>query len=132
MSRIHSNLPNASFDMPNGITTCAVCSQSGKLPRDGLCNDYIKTEYFIEGTEPVEYCDIHYKGIVCGYDGKIACESCPFATEGIATLPLKESEVLDYGQNTIPDNHCCHNSQFFAQPNYQEILQQQMWEMQSR
>ena len=132
MSRIHSNLPNASFDMPNGITTCAVCSQSGKLPRDGLCNDYIKTEYFIEGTEPVEYCDIHYKGIVCGYDGKIACESCPFATEGIATLPLKESEVLDYGQNTIPDNHCCHNSQFFAQPNYQEILQQQMWEMQNR
>ena len=132
MSRIHSNLPNASFDMPNGITTCAVCSDSGKLPRDGLCNDHIRTEYFIEGTEPVEYCDIHYKGIVCGYDGKIACESCPFATEGIATLPLKESEVLDYGQNTIPDNHCCHNSQFFAQPNYQEILQQQMWEMQSR
>ena len=132
MSRIHSNLPNASFDMPNGITTCAVCSQSGKLPREGLCDDYIKTEYFIEGTEPVEYCDIHYKGMVCGYDGKIACETCPFATEGIATLPLKESEVLDYGQNTIPDNHCCHNSQFFAQPNYQEILQQQMWEMQNR
>ncbi|MCR5847547.1 MAG: transglycosylase domain-containing protein [Lachnospiraceae bacterium] len=132
MSRIHSNLPYASFDMPNGITKCAVCSLSGKLPNEGLCNDCIRTEIFAEGTEPFERCDIHYKGIVCGYDGKIACDTCPFQVEGIATLPLREDPCLDYGQNSVPNNYCMHNSSFFAQPNFQEILNQQMWEMQNR
>ncbi len=132
MSRIHSSLPYATFDMPNGITTCAICSKSGKLPNAGLCDDCIRTEYFAVGTEPYEYCDVHYKGMVCGYDGKIACESCPFAYEGVATLPLQESDALDYGKNGVPDNHCCHNSSFFSRPDYQDILNQQMWEMQNR
>ncbi len=132
MKRIHSGLPNASFDMPNGITTCAVCSKSGKLPNAGLCDDCVRTEYFAVGTEPIEYCDVHYRGTICGYDGKIACDTCPFATDGIATLPLKESPELNYGTNEVSDNHCCHNHEFFAQPNYQDILNQQMWEMEQR
>ncbi|MBO4311237.1 MAG: transglycosylase domain-containing protein [Lachnospiraceae bacterium] len=132
MSRIHSNLPNASFDKPNGIISCAICSESGKLPNPGLCDDHIRTEMFIEGTEPMEYCDIHYKGTICGYDGKIACPNCPFPQDGIATLPLRESELLDYGQTETIDNHCCHNSEFFAQPNAQEIINQQAWEIMTR
>ena len=132
MSRIHADKPYATFDMPNGITTCAICNQSGKLPHPDLCGDCIRTEYFAVGTEPTEYCDVHYKGTVCAYDGKIACDSCPFATEGVATLPLQEDSSLDYGKNSVPDNHCCHNREFFAQPNYQDILNQQMWEMQNR
>ena len=132
MARIHSNLPNASFDIPNGITTRAICSESGKIPNEGLCDDHIRTEYFEVGTEPTEYCDVHYKGIICAYDGKIACETCPFAIEGVATLPLKESEALDYGKNNVEDNHCMHNSAFYAQENYQDILNAQMWEIQSR
>ena len=109
-----------------------VCTQSGKIPNEGLCDDCIRTEYFEVGTEPTEFCDVHYKGIICAYDGKIACETCPFATEGVATLPLKESELLDYGKNNIVDNHCCHNSEFYAQENYQDILNAQMWEIMSR
>lgn len=132
MSRIHSGLPYASFDMPNGITSCAICSQSGKLPNQGLCDEHIRSEYFEVGTTPEEFCDIHYQGIICGYDGKIACDTCPFATEGVATLPLKESPALDYGKNVVNDNHCMHNHEFFAQPNYEEILQNQMWEMMAR
>lgn len=133
MARIHSELPNASFNMPNGITRASVCSQSGKLPNAGLCDDCTISEYFTVGTEPTEYCDVHYKGTVCGYDGKIACPNCPFKTEGIAILPLKESPMLDYGQpEGTQDNHCCHNDQFFAQPNANEILQAQQWEMMGR
>ena len=74
---------------------------------------------------------VHYRGTICGYDGKIACENCPFKQEGVATLPLHEDSSLDYGQST-PNNYCCHNNAFFAQPNYQDILNQQMWEMQNR
>jgi len=131
MSRVHASLPNESFDMPNGITTCAICSKSGKLPNPGLCDDCIRTEYFAVGTEPTEYCDIHYQGRICGYDGKIACESCPFAYDGVATLPLEEDPSLDYGQ-TPQDTYCCHNQEFYQQENYQDILNQQMWEMQNR
>ncbi len=131
MARIHAGLPNAPFDMPNGITQCAICSESGKLPREGLCGDHVRMEYFEVGTEPYEYCDVHYMGNICGYDGKIACDTCPFAHEGVATLPLREDSSLDYGQTT-PNNYCCHNNAFFAQPNYQDILNQQMWEMQNR
>lgn len=133
MSRIHSNLPDQEFDRPSGITTCAICSLSGKLPNPGLCDEHVRTEYFEEGTEPTETCDIHYRGTVCAYDGKIACDGCPFKTDGVAQLPLVEDPALDYGQQAeLKDNHCCHNSQFFAQPNYQDIINQQMWEINSR
>lgn len=134
MKRIHAELPNSSFSMPNGITSVAICSQSGKLPNEGLCDDCIKSEYFAVGTEPTEYCDVHYKGIVCGYDGKIACPNCPFARDGIALLPLTEAHALDYGQpeGGVTDNHCCHNDAFFSQPNAFEILQAQEWEMMNR
>lgn len=132
MSRIHANLPYASFDMPNGITTAQICTQSGKLPNAGLCDGCIRTEYFTVGTVPTEYCDVHYQGTLCAYDGKIACDTCPFKMEGVATLPLKEAAVLDYGQTETVDNHCCHNSQFFAQPNAQDIINQQQWEIFSR
>lgn len=133
MSRIHANLPYASFNMPNGITRVSVCSQSGKLPNPGLCDDCIVSEYFAVGTEPTEYCDVHYNGTICAYDGKIACPNCPFKQEGVAILPLKEASVLDYGQpEGTQDNHCCHNDQFFAQPNANDIIQAQQWELYNR
>ncbi len=133
MSRIHTELPNESFNMPNGITQVTICSKSGKLPNPGLCDEFVRTEYFAVGTEPTEYCDVHYSGTICAYDGKIACENCPFKTEGVATLPLSESPLLDYGQpEGAGDNHCCHNDQFFAQPNAYDIIQSQQWEIYNR
>lgn len=133
MAKIHEELPYESFSMPNGIHSVTICSQSGKLPNPGLCDGCLRNEYFEVGTEPTETCDIHYNGTICGYDGKIACENCPFKTEGVALLPLKESSILDYGQlNGVEDNHCCHNNEFFMQPNYPDIINGQMWEMMNR
>ena len=133
MSRIHAELPYEDFSMPNGITTCTICTQSGKLPNPGLCDECLRTEYYEVGTTPTESCDVHYMGTICGYDGKIACENCPFKTEGVALLPLQESSVLDYGQmDGVTDNHCCHNSDFFLQPNYPDIISGQMYEMMTR
>ena len=57
---------------PPGVTTATVCRLSGKLASEG-CNDVeqmnrqggierrsmIYTEYFVRGTEPVDYCPIH-------------------------------------------------------------------------
>ena len=37
-----------------------VCLDSGLLPHpEGLCDDVTYDEYFLAGTEPTEFCDVH-------------------------------------------------------------------------
>lgn len=78
MSKIHENLENKAFNVPADIVTATVCSQSGKLPIPGMCDETLKTEYFAKGTVPTETCDVHYQGMVCEYSGLPATEFCPF------------------------------------------------------
>ncbi len=147
MSRIHETLPNEPFEKPaEGIVQCAICSQSGKLPVPGLCDECVRTEYFEEGTEPTEYCTIHYQGNICAYDGKIATEQCPFAVPGTVILPLPEEPELIQGSTMIVENadgtqtlvtpmttsYCQHDALFFANPDYQALLEQQQAEINAR
>ncbi len=137
MSRIHEELPNKSFPMPNGIVSATVCSRSGKLPVPGLCDQTLRSEYFAQGTVPSETCDIHYSGIICEYSGLCACENCPFAIPGTSELPFVEHQALWSGSNTGggqngQTNMCPHNIEFFLQPNYADILTQQMLELEQR
>ncbi len=148
MSRIHEGLPNTSFAIPEGLVQTQICSKSGKLPTPGLCEaaGSVRTEYFAEGTEPTELCDIHYQGRICAYCGLIAAPECPFAYDGIATLALPEHPALLNGSTTIVDNPdgtqtvmapntsniCPHDAMFFANPDYETILNQHQWEMNQR
>lgn len=148
MKRVHEDLPNATFPIPEGLVQVQVCSKSGKLPTPGLCEEAgcVITEYFAEGTEPIDLCDIHYQGRICGYCGLIAAEECPFAYEGITTLSLPEHPALLQGATTIIENEdgtqtvitpntsniCPHNAMFFANPDYEAILNQQQWEINQR
>lgn len=148
MKRVHEELPNASFAVPSGLVQLEVCNKSGKLPTPGLCAEAgcMITEYFAEGTEPTELCDIHYQGRICYHSGLIAALECPFAFDGIATLPLPEHPALIAGSTTIvenPDgtqtinaprtsNVCPHDALFFLNPDHQTILQQHLWEIQQR
>ena len=83
MSRIHEGLPDPGFTTPSGITTAIVCRKSGKLAVAGLCDcdprgNMAYTEYFEEGTQPVNYCDIHCQVNVCsatGLPARTGCES---------------------------------------------------------
>lgn len=84
MSQIHANLENKSFPMASGIVTASVCSQSGKLPIEGVCDGHVVTEYFAEGTVPTETCDVHYYANICAYSGLIATDECPFKQASIA------------------------------------------------
>ena len=145
MSRIHENLPDEGFDRPQGIVQAEVCSQSGKLPIDGLCNvvdgNHVVTELFAEGTVPTESCDVHYQGNVCAYDMLPATADCPFAYYDYLTLPLIEDESLISGSTSIvtnPDgtqtiiqprtsNLCQHDAVFFSNPDYMSILSNQQW-----
>ena len=56
MPKIHSNLKNATFEKPSGVTTAIICSQSGKVANTGCPSTY--KEYFLRGTVP-EKCTEH-------------------------------------------------------------------------
>lgn len=82
MSRIHENLEYKDFTVPDGIVTAQVCSKSGKLPIEGVCDNdprgsTVITEYFAEGTVPTDYCDHHVSATICADSGQIANEYCP-------------------------------------------------------
>ena len=155
MSKIHEDLPNESFSVPAGIVTATVCSRSGKLPIAGLCDETLRTEYFAEGTVPEETCDVHYAGQVCQYSNLPATEFCPFKVEGVleltpvedvslqsgtaaalGTTPATQEVVHEDGTVTTepvtPTNVCPHNAEFFANPDYENILNAQRIEMQQR
>lgn len=155
MSKIHEDLPNESFSVPAGIVTATVCSRSGKLPIAGLCDETLRTEYFAEGTVPEETCDVHYAGQVCQYSNLPATEFCPFKVEGVleltpvedvslqsgtaaalGTTPATQEVVHEDGSVTTepvtPTNVCPHNAEFFANPDYENILNAQRIEMQQR
>ncbi len=143
MKQVHENLPNQQFPVPEGIVQMEVCSQSGKLPVPGFCDGYVVSEYFAEGTEPTESCDIHYEGELCAYDHLPASPECPFKTYGRAQLPLVEDASLISGSTMVTENpdgtltyvtpptnsHCQHDASFFANPDYESILNNQQWEM---
>lgn len=153
MSKVHEDLPSQSFQVPSGIVTATVCSQSGKLPIPGLCDGTLKTEYFAEGTVPTESCDVHYQGMVCPYSNLPACDTCPFKVEGVLTMTPVEDPSLQQGSGTeapamatqevtnedgtvstitVPQTAqktCIHTAEYMAQPGIETIIEQQRGEM---
>ena len=158
MSKIHEGLTNEPFNVPSGIVTATVCSRSGKLPIEGLCNGTLRSEYFADGTVPTETCDVHYAGQVCTYSSLPACEGCPFKVEGILELTPIEDVSLQSGSGTaqpqpetpaapvvgedgsvIPappaapqTNMCPHNAEFFANPDWEAVINGQRAEIEQR
>ena len=108
MSQIHEELPNESFDKPEGIVTATVCSRSGKLPIPGVCDGTLTTEYFAEGTVPKDYCNVHYQGMVCQATGLPAQDTCPFQVPGII-------EIIPDDNGQTPK--CPHTPEYLANPN---------------
>lgn len=143
MSRMHENLPNAEFQVPEGLVKAEICTRSGLLPIPGLCDGCIRTEYFAEGTVPLESCNIHYEGNICAYDGLPATPQCPFQVYGRTERPLIEDPVLLSGSTTItvnPDGtqnvivpnvseYCQHNEAFYANPDWETIQANQQMEI---
>ncbi|BBF41334.1 multimodular transpeptidase-transglycosylase [Lachnospiraceae bacterium KM106-2] len=82
MEKIHKNLPVKDFEKPSSIVSAKICTKSGKLAVDGICNEAeggstVRTEYFAQGTEPTEKCDVHVKLKICKSSNKLATKYCP-------------------------------------------------------
>jgi len=150
MSRIHEDKVNPGFSVPEGIVKTIVCTQSGKLPNE-LCIQAgtVKEEVFTEEAVPTEYCDVHFMGRVCAYDGLVATDQCPFAYDGVAAMTPVENEALWQGSTILAEeldplgaatvlqsakttNYCHHNELFYAQENWEGILAWEQSEMNNR
>lgn len=88
MTRVHADLPYKDFEMPDDIVAVQVCSQSGLLPVEGLCDcdprgSCVRTEYFSKGTVPTEYCTTHVKVNICADSNLLATDTCPNKSEQI-------------------------------------------------
>ncbi|RKD26083.1 penicillin-binding protein 1A [Caminicella sporogenes DSM 14501] len=81
MEEIHKNLPTKQFEKPEGIIRMAVDTVSGKLPTKLSYKDprgsTVRQEYFIEGTQPTEFDDVHVEVEVCSESNKLPTEFCP-------------------------------------------------------
>lgn len=82
MAPIHENLEYKEFDgNPGGVTTVAICKDSGKRATDLCTHDQrgsrVYTEMFISGTEPSGVCDVHVSAKVNKNNNKLATENTP-------------------------------------------------------
>jgi penicillin-binding protein 1A len=81
MTEVHKNLPPAQFERPEGLVRVNVCADSGLLPSDLCSHDQrgsrVISEYFVRGTEPNTFCDIHVEATVCAGSGLLPNPYCP-------------------------------------------------------
>ena len=81
MDVVHSGLSYTDIEAPSGLVQAKVCKDSGKSPTDLCYQDQrgsrVKTEYFIEGTEPKSVCDVHVKVTVNSSNNKLANDNTP-------------------------------------------------------
>lgn len=98
MAQIHNDLPDKDFPMPDGIVRVPICTVSGKLPVEGLCDQdprgsTVRYEYFVAGTEPKEYCDVHVKATICNVSGLLPTEFCPIDTLEEKVFTVRRSPI---------------------------------------
>ena len=146
MQRVHEDLPDIGFPKPEGIVSVAICSKSGKLPIPGLCDEHVKSEYFDIENVPTESCNVHFVGSICAFDNLPATDQCPFKYEGVAELAPIEHENLWQGSQNITNDldplavgpvinttgFCHHTAAFFEQPNWEDILAGERWQLEQR
>ncbi len=100
MDQIHANLDYKDFEKPDTIKSATICTKSGKLAIEGLCDhaeggSATKTEYFAAGTMPTEFCDCHVAVTICKDTGKRATEFCPDTEEKVFLIKTETSETDD-------------------------------------
>lgn len=114
MERIHieKGLEKKTFTMPNSIVSAKVCSKSGKLAVEGLCDHYIggdatRVEYFAKGSEPTEKCDVHVKASICTESSALATEHCPIHSQKEAVYLNKTESGRTHDTPYILPNEKC-------------------------
>ena len=114
MEQIHiqKGLETKEFTIPDSIVTAKICTKSGKLAVEGLCDHYLggdttKVEYFAKGTEPTEKCDVHVKATICTVSNALATESCPLnKLKEAVFLSKAETSKTNDTPYVLPTDNC--------------------------
>ncbi len=81
MSKVHEGLPPKNFEKPEDIISVVIDTESGKRATDLTRLDprgsTARSEYFIRGTEPKEFDDVHVEVEIDTTTNKLATEYCP-------------------------------------------------------
>lgn len=118
--------PRKEFTKPDSVVTAKICTKSGKLAVEGLCDQYeggntSKVEYFAKGTEPTEKCDIHIKAKICTESGELATDNCPAKTVVEKVFLIKdEIGVTDDTPFVLPKKNCSIHKGAATTPIYED------------
>ena len=118
------------FTMPDSIVKATICTKSGKLASEGICDHYeggnsTKVEYFAKGTEPTEKCDVHVKAYICTESKALATDACPAdkVVEKVLLIKDETGKTADTPY-VLPKNYCSiHNGNATTLPPVQEPTQ---------
>ncbi|QEK12451.1 PBP1A family penicillin-binding protein [Crassaminicella thermophila] len=80
MKKVHEGLPPKNFIKPENVISVLIDTESGKLPTDLSKRDprgTVRYEYFIKGTEPKEFDDVHVELEIDTSTNKLATPNCP-------------------------------------------------------
>jgi len=81
MLRVHEGLEPQSFQQPDGIVRVNICTKSGQLATEFCSLDprgsTVRSELFIQGTQPTEYCEVHVQADIHVPSGKLANDLTP-------------------------------------------------------
>ena len=100
MKSLHEGLEYKDFERPDDVVESSVCQTSGKLAMKGVCPN-VTTEYFEEGTEPSEKCDLHQTAVICKDSGLLAGDYCPESSKETKTFVKGAS-----GEDKMPTEAC--------------------------
>jgi len=135
MAKIHENLETKEFKRPEGIIRVAVDTKSGKLPTELSFKDprgsTVVNEYFISGTQPTGYDDVHVEIEVDIESGKLPTEYCPptsiekrvFVSRPIPYNPEEHDGFIprDYPYE-VPTEYCdIHNYDSYYDNNFENL-----------
>ncbi len=95
MSKIHEGLPQKNIldgdPSEYGLVKVTTCVVSGQLATDACRNDSmgygVTTDYWADGTQPTQYCQMHQVQNVCAESGMPASPYCPYVVQkGVVTI----------------------------------------------
>ncbi|WP_432664042.1 PBP1A family penicillin-binding protein [Wukongibacter baidiensis] len=127
MTEVHKDLPDKEFEKPEGIVRVAIDTKSGKLPTElSQQAGTVRSEYFIAGTQPTEYDDVHVEAVICEESGKLATEYCPDTLIGkrimvkrpVPYIPEEHDGIVptDF-KDELPTEYCDIHTSSFNQGN---------------
>lgn len=97
MIHLHQGQPVEQFPVPAGIVQVQVCKRSGMLPTPN-CPE-VKTEIFIEGTQPTTPDTLFQPFRICGNSGRLATVYCPPAQTRVQVFMMIPPEAEDWARS---------------------------------